>query len=102
MNKPTIQELFEASVKSPIDADLSEASFEDALNLLDVGIAEGVHLFEIRVGTRLAFSAARISNRFNKEIDNWLIRVNVDEFIIGDKWFVIHIESGKTFYSPGV
>lgn len=85
-----------------LDFDLTVASILDAIDTMEINIANGMHLFVVRAG-RAFYSCNFVEiTELNKKLDNVLIRLDIwEESDIECEWLITHIESGKCLYCKG-
>lgn len=84
-----------------IDCDLGECSVEQATCDMKITVSQSTHLFVIYVADHDLFEAHKIAIALNKTVDNVLFRAEAHPKAGGAEWLLKHIETGKTFYSPG-
>lgn len=96
------EKLISAAVKSVIPVDLVEASLEDAITYLGIDISKNAHLFTVKVGPAYPIHQQKILIELSRIFSNVLFRLDVwEESELRDEWLLTHIESGKSYYSPG-
>lgn len=93
---------YPATLELGVSADLTEYSLYDAIELMDINIVHGMHLFVVYINKDASMFAHKEVTAFNRRFDNILVRCDIDpDSVIEAEWLVRHVESGKSVYSPG-